>query len=217
MIKGIVFDMDGVIFDTERLSTEGWMKAGQEIGIDIPREFIMSYKGTAVGYSKQLYLDRYGADFDYDGARAIRTAYMDSVIEKEGVPTKKGLYELLEFSRERGLRLAVATSSHRAYAERLLRMAGIYELFDAVVYGDSVEKSKPDPDIFLKAIAQLQLTPEECFIIEDSTSGIRAGNASGASVIHIPDQVNVEEELRRSCYAVLDDLSQVISVVEKKN
>lgn len=214
MINGIVFDMDGIMFDTERLSTDGWLDTAKKLNIDLPIEFIDSFKGTAASFSEKLFKQRFGKDFDYEYARKLRTEYMESVIEESGVPVKAGLMELLDYLKPRQIPAAIATSTRRELAEKYLTMTGIYDYFDAIIYGDTVENSKPAPDIFLKAIQMLGKKAEECIVLEDSPNGIQAGYSAGIRVVHIPDQIMITDEMKKNVYKICNNLNEVIQVIE---
>ncbi|MDD3361468.1 MAG: HAD family phosphatase [Hespellia sp.] len=212
-VKGILFDMDGVLFDTERLTTEAWVKAAAEWELDLPVSFINSYKGQNLRVRTQLYLERFGMDFPYKKFREKKTEYMEADIAKNGLPVKPGVYELLKYAKEHRIQLAVATSTSRKTAERYLKQTGIYEYFQAVVYGDTVEASKPEPDIYLEAARRVGVDSKDCLVIEDSPAGILAGYHVGAKVIHIPDQVQVTDDVLNRTYKVCENLTEVIDLL----
>lgn len=214
MIKGILFDMDGVLFDTERISTESWLKTAEAMNIDLPISFINSYKGLTIKESRKLYAQRFGSDFDYDEVRAYKNAIVQEEIEKNGLPMKKGLLELLEYAKKNEIRMAVATSTGKVKAESYLQQSQIYDYFQAAVYGDTLEVSKPEPDIYLEAARRIGLRAEDCFVIEDSPMGIQSGYRAGARVIHIPDQIKVLQDVLDKTYAVCADLSEVIDLIK---
>ncbi|MDD3403560.1 MAG: HAD family phosphatase [Hespellia sp.] len=213
MIKGILFDMDGVLFDTERITTKAWLKLAAEWDLDLPVSFINSYKGQNLRVSRQLYLDRFGEDFPYDRFRARKTEYVQADIAENGLPVKPGVYELLQYAKEHQIQLAVATSTNQETAEKYLKQAGIYDYFCAIVYGDTVAASKPEPDIYLEAVRRIGVEARECFVIEDSPAGIMAGHNAGAKVIHVPDQIQVKEEILQKAYKVCKDLTEVIDIL----
>jgi len=217
MINGIIFDMDGLMFDTEQLSTYGWIHTMKKLNIDLTIEFINSFKGTSAVYSKQLFEKRFGHDFDYEYARGIRTDYMNSVIEVSGIPIKNGLIELLDYLKSNHILAAVATSTNHVLGEKYLKMAGVYDYFMAVIYGDSVLKGKPEPDIFLKAARAIGKDPSNCFVLEDSPAGIRGGFAAGMKVIHIPDQIVIEDDIKKKVFKTCSDLNEVIKCIEIEN
>lgn len=217
MVRGVIFDMDGLMFDTERLSTLLWGQTGKEIGIEIPESFVDSFRGRNPEAIRRAFLDRYGAGFDYEGSRERKDGLVDEHIEKNGVPVKKGLPELLDYLKEHQIHMAVATSTQQELAEKMLKLAGIYPYFSAVVYGDMVEKSKPAPDIFQKAAEQIGVESKDCLVLEDSSAGVMAGKAAGGYVIHIPDVLQVPEEVKDGITAEYESLDQVIGWLEKQN
>jgi len=217
MINGVIFDMDGLMFDTERLSTNGWKQTAKKLNIDLTIEFINSFKGTSVVYSKQLFENKFGNDFNYESAREIRTDYMNSVIKESGVPIKKGLIDLLNYLKTNYISAAVATSTNHVLGEKYLKMAGVYDCFEAIIYGDTVLKGKPEPDIFLKAAQAIGKNPKDCFVLEDSPAGICAGYAAGAKVIHIPDQIVIEDDIKRKVFRFCSNLNEVITCIEIEN
>lgn len=217
MINGIIFDMDGVMVDSERQSNEGWLWAAKQLGVTMPIWLIDSFKGAPATLSCQFFDDYYKGAIDYWDTRKLRTQYVMELRQKEGMPVKPGLSELLEYIRENGLKCAVATSTSKKSTEETLHKIGAWEYLDAVVYGDEVEHGKPEPDIFLKAAEAIGVEPENAFVIEDSINGIKAGYAAGMRVIHVPDTIVIDDEVRKLTYQVCDSLHEVISVVDKLN
>jgi len=209
--------MDGLMFDTERLSTEGWIRTAKKLNIDLTIDVINSFKGTSAVYSKKIFKSRFGHEFDYESAREIRTKYMNSIIEESGMPMKKGLVELLDYLKLNHILAAVATSTNHILGEKYLKMAGVYNYFEAVIYGDRVQKGKPEPDIFLEAAKAIKRIPQECFVLEDSPAGISAGFTAGAKVIHIPDQIAIEDDIKKKVFKICDNLIDVINLIEIEN
>lgn len=214
MIKGVIFDMDGLMFDTERLSTEGWLRCSEILGIHMDSEFINSFKGTAREYSRRLFKERFGNDFDYDNARAIRTKYITDYINENGVPVKKGLYELLEYLKDENIPCVVCTSTQRELGEKYFEMTEVKKYFSAFVYGDMVERGKPEPDIFLKGAEMIGVAPCECIVLEDSPAGIKAGHRAGAKVIAVPDMIPLNNEVLSKVSFCVGSLEIVRSIIE---
>lgn len=215
MIKGVIFDMDGLMFDTERLSTEGWIKCGEILGIDLDMGFINSFKGTAREYSGKLFKEKFGEDFDYDNARGIRTEYIKDYIDKNSMPVKKGLYELLQFLKDKGIPCAVATSTKKELAEKYFEMTDVKKFFSAFVYGDMVKRSKPEPDIFLKAAEMIGENICDCMVLEDSPVGINASHMAGATVIAVPDMIPLNNEVLNNVDFCVNNLNMVINLIEE--
>lgn len=212
----LIFDMDGLMIDTERLAANGWKKAGKEMGFFIDDSQISQIRGRNVEAIRQLFQDWYQGSVSYEKARAIRVAYVSDYIRKKGVPVKEGLTELLKYLIEQKIPAAVASSTAREVVEDHLSQAGVLSWFDAVICGDEVQKCKPDPEIFLKAAEKLKADPEKCIVLEDSFNGIRAGYASGGKVIMVPDLDLPTEEIKKLCLRVCPTLAHVKAVLEEE-
>ena len=217
MVRGVIFDMDGLMFDTERLATVLWNQVGDELRIDMTEEFLDSFRGQNPTAIRNAFLQRFGREFDFDGCMGRKDELQHRYIEEKGVPLKEGLPELLEYLKGQDIRMAVATSTQQSLAEKMLKIAGVYEYFDAVAYGNKVKPSKPFPDIFQKAAEDLGVPMRECLVLEDSISGVQAGKAAGGYIIHIPDVVVVPEEVKDGITAELRSLRDVIDWIEHAN
>lgn len=217
MVRGVIFDMDGLMFDTERLATVLWNQVGDELRIDMTEEFLDSFRGQNPTAIRNAFLQRFGREFDFDGCMGRKDELQHRYIEEKGVPLKEGLPELLEYLKGQDIRMAVATSTQQSLAEKMLKIAGVYEYFDAVAYGNKVKRSKPFPDIFQKVAEDLGVPMRECLVLEDSISGVQAGKAAGGYIIHIPDVVVVPEEVKDGITAELRSLRDVIDWIEHAN
>lgn len=215
MVCGIIFDMDGVMIDSERQSNEGWLWAAKQQNVTMPMWLIDSFKGAPASLSCQFFDNYYKGKIDYWETRKLRSEYVYRLREKEGIPVKKGLFMLLDYIRRKQLKCAVATSTRRESAENTLHIIGAWEYLDKVVYGDSVKHGKPEPDIFLMAAEQIGIEPKECVVIEDSINGIKAGYAAGMKVVHVPDTIQIDDNIRALTYRVCEDLEEVIDVVDE--
>lgn len=215
-MKAVIFDMDGLMIDTERLAAEGWKKSAEKLGFSIDEGRISQIRGRNIADSRELFKNWYQGEVDYDQARAVRVAYVRDYMKKNGVPVKDGLVKLLEYLREQKIPAAVATSTEREVVEKELGQAGVLPYFDAMVCGNEVSRSKPDPEIFLTAMKKVHADPEKCIVLEDSFNGIRAGAAAGSNVIMVPDMDQPSEEIRGLCFRVCSVLSDVISVLEEE-
>lgn len=217
MVSGIIFDMDGVLIDSERQSNEGWLWAAGQLGVDMPMWLIDSFKGAPAELCCKFFDDYYKGVIDYWEAKELRTQHVYKIRETEAIPVKKGVKDIFEYIRNNGLKCAVATSTRRESAEKTLHEIGVWDYLDAVVYGDEVERGKPEPDIFLRAAKAIGVNPSEAVVVEDSINGIKAGYAAGMRVVHIPDTIAIDDDIRKLTYMVCDDLNGLIDVVESIN
>ena len=217
MVSGIIFDMDGILIDSERQSNEGWLWAAGQLGVDMPMWLIDSFKGAPAELCCKFFDDYYKGVIDYWEAKELRTQHVYKIRETEGIPVKKGVKDIFEYIRNNGLKCAVATSTRRESAEKTLHEIGVWDYLDAVVYGDEVERGKPEPDIFLRAAKAIGVNPSEAVVVEDSINGIKAGYAADMRVVHIPDTIAIDDDIRKLTYMVCDDLNGLIDVVESIN
>lgn len=211
MIKAVIFDMDGLMFDTERIASEGWKEAGKQLGFSIDEQQFRQMRGRTAAAGRQLFREWYGEGISYDEGRKIRTAYLEQYVREHGTPIKDGLVELFQYLKEHAIPKAIATSSPREMAVLYFERAGLEFDFDQSVCGAEITNGKPAPDVFLKAAGKLGFSPEECLVLEDSFSGVRAGYAAGCHVIMIPDLQEPDEETRKMCDAVYGTLKDVIA------
>lgn len=217
MVSGIIFDMDGILIDSERQSNEGWLWAAGQLGVDMPMWLIDSFKGAPAELCCKFFDDYYKGVIDYWEAKELRTQHVYKIRETEGIPVKNGVKDIFEYIRNNGLKCAVATSTRRESAEKTLHEIGVWDYLDAVVYGDEVEHGKPEPDIFLRAAKAIGVNPSEAVVVEDSINGIKAGYAADMRVVHIPDTIAIDDDIRKLTYMVCDDLNGLIDVVESIN
>lgn len=217
MISGIIFDMDGVLIDSERQSNEGWLWAAQQLGVEMPMSLIDSFKGAPAELCCKFFDDYFKGKIDYYEAKKLRTQKVYEIRSTEGIPVKLGVLQILGYVKRNGLKCAVATSTNRESAEKTLHDIGVWDYLDAVVYGDEVENGKPEPDIFLQAAQKIDVKADECIVVEDSVNGIKAGYAAGMKVVHIPDTIVIDEDTKKLTYMVCDNLLGVMNVVESIN
>ncbi len=214
MIKGIIFDMDGLIFDSERVVQRAWTEIGEEYG----------YRGMGdqiyhtVGFNRQrrevYFKSVYGQDFPHDLFVDKTREIFSRIVETEGLPMKAGAEEVLKLAKEKGLHIGLATSSSSDYAIHELTTAGIYEYFDGFVFGNMVTKSKPDPEIYLKACEAVGIKACEGLALEDAPSGVESASRAGLCVIMVPDLVQPAPEIRKMAWKVADSLEDVIPLLK---
>lgn len=219
-VHGAIFDMDGTMFDTERLRFQTLQQASQElIGQEFSHEYLMQCLGLSATTAEKLAQRLYGVDVPYKEIRKRADEMELEHIRKHGVPIKKGLVQVLERLRKSGLRMAVATSSRRAIAEEYLINANVYKFFDVITCGDEVEQGKPHPEIFLKAASQLHLDANQCLMFEDSENGLTSAHTSKGLTILLKDIKEPNDEMLEKAhfyydqmYDFLTDLDQFIPV-----
>lgn len=212
--EAVIFDMDGLMFDSERMIMRAWEQVGGEMGYERFGENIFCTLGMNRAGRRAYFLGKYGEDFPFDEFQERYRAHTLREMEENGIPVKPGLYELLAYLKERGMRMAVATSSSRQYALEKLREADVDGYFDAVICGDMVTHSKPDPEIYLLACRRLFVSPQNALVLEDSENGIRSALAAGIGVVWIPDLVRRLPGLEDRLAAKAENLKEVIALFE---
>ena len=206
---GVVFDADGTLFDTENLMYEVWVEVGEEMNFPYPGREYLDYVGLNRAAVLSLMRERYGDGFDGADFMVRCVARLSERIEREGVPLKPGVREILSFLREENIPVGLATSTHRVRTQRRLELCGLTDYFQAVTTGDEVTKGKPDPEIYLTTCEKLGLSPENCLAVEDSKNGILSARAAGMSVAMIPDMIPPSEELLAQVWRRFDSLSEL--------
>lgn len=206
---GVVFDADGTLFDTENLMYEVWIEVGEEMNFPYPGREYLDYVGLNRAAVLALMRERYGDGFDGAEFMVRCVARLSQRIEKEGVPLKPGVREILTFLRERNIPVGLATSTHRVRTDRRLELCGLGEYFQAVTTGDEVSSGKPHPEIYLTTCRKLGLSPEKCLAVEDSKNGILSAGAAGMSVAMVPDMIPPSEELLARVWGRFDSLSDL--------
>lgn len=204
MKNGAIFDMDGLLFDTERLYQENWIIVAKEFGQQPHPDFPIAICGSS-GIHAQEVVHKYYPSVD---APAFIQSCVDKVnaILQTFVPEKPGVHEILSYLHENDVRMAVASSSIKTMVEHNLELAGIAQYFDVVVSGQEVVYGKPEPDIFLLAAERLGLSPMDCYVFEDGINGAKAGLAAGCTTIMIPDLTPPTEELKHACAGIYSSL-----------
>lgn len=211
-IEAVLFDMDGLLLDTEAVYTRALLEAAEANGVEMPLEFCHSMIGVPGKECEILIQTFFGPALSID---RFRESFRSSVAREleAGLEVKAGVAEILDFLESRGLPTAVATSTGRTTADRHLQQAGLLERFKAIVTRDDVERGKPSPDIYLEAARRLGVPPDRCIALEDSHNGLRAAHAAGTMAIMVPDILQPSEEARRQCVAVARDLHEALALL----
>ena len=214
-IQAVVFDMDGIIFDSEAKVVECWVETAEKYGIKDIETLCHKCLGTNSAETKRIALEFYGEDFPYDEYKAEMSALYHERYDGGRLPMKPHVKELLEFLRENGIRVALASSTRTQVVHDQLRDAGIISYFDKLVCGDMVSRSKPAPDIFLRACEELSVEPECAIAIEDSYNGIRSAHAAGMRPIMVPDMAEPNEEMEALAEVILPSLLEVKEYIKQ--
>ncbi|WP_287882186.1 HAD family hydrolase [Agathobacter sp.] len=207
----VVFDMDGVIFDSERAVLECWLELADKYAIPNIMEPYLACTGTTMARTREIMMETYGPDFPYDEYAAEASAMFHERYDDGRLPMKRGVRELLEYLKSHGKRIALASSTRRQTVVNQLRDAKILDYFDEVVTGDMVERSKPEPDIFLLACEKVGVAPARAYAIEDSYNGIRAAHSGKLRPIMVPDLLPADAEMKELAEVVLEDLEAVLA------
>lgn len=214
-IRALLFDMDGLLFDSERVVQRTWNMAGEELGVGRVGEQIYHTLGLNLKSRTAFFYKIYGADFPMDVFSEKTREYFRQIEEDEGIPLKTGVREILQFGKDHGYHMCVVTSSRREHAAYMLKKGKIDAFFDGMVCGDMVQKAKPDPEIYLKAAEVLTVKPEQCIALEDSPNGIRSAYAAGMYPVMVPDLVVPDEEITKLAFSVAENLLEVRTILEK--
>ena len=217
MIKAVIFDMDGLMIDSERVTFEGYQHVLAKENLTMSEEKYKTLLGKPVKAVHDLLKEDYGPQYDVDQIIKDVHAYIAKRFETEGVPLKPGLVELLKYLKENNYKTIIATSSHRNRVDLIVKQAQIDQYFDDSICGDEVTKGKPNPEVFLKACQKLQVSPQDALVLEDSESGINAAYNAEIKVIGIPDMKYPEEKYVKMTYKIMDNLFQVKDFLEENN
>lgn len=208
-IELIIFDMDGLMFDTEKISYIGWKEAAKKYNYKIEKDLFEKTTGANLAKTKEIFSKHFGNNFPFDLIKDERVNISNNIIKTNGVPIKKGLYELINYLNESNIKKAVATSTSRDRALGLLKLAQIDNFFDYILCGDEIKNSKPNPEIFLKVADKLKCSPNKCIVLEDSEAGIIAAYKAEMLSIMIPDIKEPSKEIEEIIFRNMNNLLDV--------
>jgi len=212
-IKGVLFDLDGTLLDTEKLYRRFWVEAARRMGYPMEDRHALMIRSLAAVYAEPLLRREVCTEFDYHGVRALRRKIMEEYIDEFGVDPKPGLLETLETVKAKGLKIGLATATPEHRARKYLEKVGAQRYFDAITCADMVRHGKPQPDIYLLAAQRTGVQPQEAIAVEDAPTGIRAAHAAGCRCVMIPDQDQPDEDIRALCAAVVPSLPDLIALL----
>jgi HAD hydrolase, family IA, variant 3 len=217
-IKAVLFDMDGLMVDTESLSTEAFINSAKAQGYNMTKEETLKVLGFTKANIYQFWID-YFQGTNVDGKKLVddHYEYIENVLYTVGPEKMPYVEELLKYLKENNYKIAVASSSDTADIKNNLEKTKLEKYIDEIASGAEVENGKPAPDVFLLAAERLDVDPKDCLILEDSKAGIKAGKASGAMVFMVPDMFTVDKECEDTADRILTNLGEVIEILEGKN
>lgn len=215
MKHAVVFDMDGLMFDTERLYCQAWDYAGEKSGLGKTGYMVMETLGTKRETGRAIWRREFGSRYNQEEIEGYTQEFFDRYYQSHPLPVKKGLRNLLHYLKANGYLTAVASSTPRNQILEHLEETELAGFFDQIVGGDSVTKSKPDPEIYLYACDLLEMEPADCYALEDSRNGLLAASSAGCQTIMVPDLWQPDEEIKSRVLAILPDLDAVLEYLKQ--
>lgn len=216
-IRGILFDMDGLVLDSERLYTRFWREAAAALGYPMTVEQSLGMRSLGKNLGQPYLESLFGPGIDYTTLRNKRIELMDAYVAVHGISPKPGIYELLDDMEENGIAAAITSSSPMEFIERHLSNANLLHRFQKLCSGHNIPNTKPAPDIYLLGAAALGLDPSECLALEDSPTGILSAYRAGCLPVMIPDLDQPKEETQKLLFAKADSLTDIIHILKKQN
>ena len=215
MIKAVIFDMDGVLIDTEKYLFRYWKQAATEAGYELTDQILLGMRSLASEFAVPYFKEYVGEHADYAAIRSRRKELMSQHIAANGVEKKPKVDELLDYLHAHGYKTAVATATDPKRAKQYLTSIGIYEKFDQVVCATMVPHGKPMPDVYLYVCEQIGEKPEECIAIEDSDNGVLSAYRAGCNVVMVPDLAGPKPETAELLTGFAENLAEVIPILER--
>lgn len=213
-IKGVIFDMDGLILDTEKLYNRFWREASEICGYPMSAKQALELRSLDKELAKGLLQDFFGKEYSYQKVHDVRVKLMADYVAENGIKNKPGVAELVEYLKNNDYKIAVATATNYERASQHLTLAGVRDCFDDIICASNVKRGKPFPYIYLYACEKMGLRPESCLALEDSPNGIKSAYNAGCVPVLVPDMDEPNDEIRSLVYAVADSLFDVINILK---
>lgn len=215
-ISAVLFDMDGVILDSEVAACVVWKNICAEFALELTDEFFLTLVGVGLKDTGEKLRNHFGEKFIFEEALFYREKHWDKYLRENPLPIKKGFTELAAFLKKNNILYGIVSSTERVQVEKRLKSAGVeQEQFSTIVCGDEVINRKPLPEPYLKAATLLNIEPKNCIVIEDSEHGANAGISAGMNVIIVPDLLTPSKEISMQVKAVLNNLKEVEQYLEE--
>jgi HAD superfamily hydrolase (TIGR01509 family) len=214
-IQAAIFDMDGLLFDTESIARWAWKQALASHGYMMNDELYKEFIGRDLSWREKILKKRYGENFPFESVTAQRIKIGDEREMREGLPTKAGVLDLLNKLSSLGITIGLATGTSRTRTIRRLTNAAIYQYFTTIVTSEDVAQGKPAPDIFLEVSRRINVVPWQCVVFEDSSVGVEAAFTAGMHTIMVPDIEQPSSEIKSLAYRVLNSLEEVSELMEE--
>lgn len=215
MLEAVIFDSDGLLFDSERIVQRSWNIAGNRLGYGNIGDHITHTLGCNRAWREAYFRRLYGEDFPCETFQQYNREAFQAYVKVHGIPTKPGLFALLDFLKSKYIPMAVATSASRDYAQKNLMNAGLIPYFKAVLCGDMVTKAKPDPEIYIKTCNLIDADPNHCVALEDSPKGMESAHKAGLKTIMIPDMLPYSKDYAPYTTSYFSSLDQAIPFLQK--
>ena len=218
MIKLCIFDMDGLLIDSERyLWTVSMARAAKEQGKIMTDEFHRSFMGANFKTVSERLVEEYGDDFDPD-LFFKRTFELNGEIIKQGIPLMKGARQLLDFLHEQNIKTCIGTTTARYLTTSLLEADNLLDDFDGIVCGNEIKNGKPAPDIYLACFNKFEgIDLSEVLVFEDGQAGAMAALAAGMRLVLVPDLAKLDDDVRNRAYKIIDNLAEIIDTIKEEN
>ena len=212
-IKAVIFDMDGILLDSETICDKTWQMALKDFNLIDKNDTINKCRGTNKTDTILILKQYFGQDFNAENFLTKTSEYFHKIEFEQGIPLMPYAKEILKYLKEKNYRIALASSTRYESVKRQLTNAGIIDYFETITTGDMVTHSKPNPEIYQKAIKSLNLKPEECIAIEDSPNGIKSAFAANLKVIMIPDKIQPTEEIKQMTEKIYPNLNYLKEIL----
>ncbi|MCR5636795.1 MAG: HAD family phosphatase [Clostridiales bacterium] len=216
MLKGIIFDLDGVILDTEKLYTKFWVEAANACGYPMKEEHVLGIRSLATQYAAEKLKREVCSDFDIMRVKQLRIKLMSDYVNKYGVEAKPGAYEALKYINEHHVPCALATATPYERAKSMLESVGLFDSFNKIACAYMVKHGKPKPDVYIFAAGLLQISPIDCMAVEDSPNGIMSAYEAGCKTVMIPDSTLPDDDIKEILFDQCNSLFELTKIIERE-